>query len=65
MAVQRFGNRTIMTDETTFHLQDWSDKLFFKIATDAGGMNFATLMEIDAYGNVRITGDATEQAEVQ
>jgi len=54
-----------MTDETTFHLQDWSAKVVVRIATNAEETYFATILEIDAYGNVRVTGDAIEQAEIQ
>jgi len=65
MALKRYGSRVQVTGETNVRFQSWSDTVSVLLATNAEGTAFAKVIEVDAYGNVRLTGQTIQQAQIQ
>ncbi len=62
MAVQRFARRIIISGDTEIHLLDWTDTVTVWLASDPQEIDFKKRLELDAHGNVRLTGHVTIQA---
>lgn len=65
MSIRRFGNRTIIEGDTIIRLTHWSGTISVLMAIDGEGSEFVKILEVDAYGNVKVSGRMQQQSDIQ